>query len=206
MRARVEREREFRRESIIKATEELLNEKAFESITMDDIAEKSDFAKASIYQYFKNKDELMSEVFSKCMETQCNSIKERCLSLTAPEQAIRNYIMIEFEFIHQHPWVPKVSATIPFEGFNAESRLIDLYNQKKRLLAAIIQRGQAEGTFIESDLVVLTNMILSVSIGFVSYISTHMSADLKSPVTEMMISTITKGMTRGSSNESNRSK
>jgi len=204
LRPRQERERESRRESIIEATEQLLNEKTFESITMDDIAMKSDFAKASIYQYFKNKDELMSEVFSKVLEAQCCLIKEKCLSQTDPVQAMRHYIKLELDFVRLNPWSPQVAATIPFEGFNAENRLIALYNQKKKLIADIIQRGQTEGTFIVSDLVVLTNMIICASTGFANYLSTHMSADSQSPVIEMLISIIIKGMTRGSSNESNR--
>ncbi|MHB8076793.1 TetR/AcrR family transcriptional regulator [Desulfosporosinus fructosivorans] len=203
MRIRQKRERESRRESIIVATQQLLNEKTFEAITMDDIALKSDFAKASIYQYFKNKDELMSEVFSKSLEMQCYLIEDKCIAQTDPVQAMRNYILLEFDFIHLNPWMPKVTATIPFIGFNAENRLIELYNKKKILIASIIERGQIEGSFIVSDLVVLTNMILGVSAGFANYLSTHISADLQSPVIEMLVSTIIKGMTRGSSNESN---
>ncbi len=197
MRARHERERESRRESIIEATEQLLNEKTFESITMDDIAIKSDFAKASIYQYFKNKDELMSEVFSKSLEMQCYLIEEQCLSQTDPVQALRNYIKLEFDFIRLNPWTLRVTATIPFSGFIAENRLTVLYDQKKKLIAAILQRGQTEGTFIVSDLVVLTNMILCAGAGFANYLTTHISAGLQSPVFEMLVSTIIKGITKG---------
>lgn len=198
MRARHERERESRRESIIEATKQLLNEKTFESITMDDIAISSDFAKASIYQYFKNKDELMSEVFSKALKMQCYLIEKKCLSQTDSVQAMRNYIKLEFDFICQNPWMPKITATVTSIDFNAENRLVALYDQKKKLIATIIRRGQTEGTFIKSDLVVLTNMILCVSKGFANYLSTHISADLQSPVIEMFISTIIKGITKGS--------
>jgi hypothetical protein len=48
-----------------------------------------------------------------------------------------------------------------------------------------------------SDLVVFTNMIICVGPGFASYLSTHTSADLQSPVMEMFVSTIIKGMTKG---------
>ncbi len=197
MRARHERERESRRESIIEATEQLLNEKTYESITMDDIAINSDFAKASIYQYFKNKDELMSEVFSKALETQCYLIKEKCLSQKDSVQALRNYIELEIDFIRLYPWSPKVHATIPFIDFSEENRLVALYDQKKKLITAIIQRGQTEGTFIMSDLVVLTNMILCVSAGFANYLTTHISAGLQNPVIKMLVSTIIKGITKG---------
>lgn len=197
LRARQERERALRQESIIEATEQLLNEKTFESITMDDIAMKSDFAKSSIYQYFKNKDELMSEVFSKALETQCYLIEEKCLSQTDSVQAMRHCIKLEFDFIRLNPWMPKVMATASSTGFNAENRLVALYDQKKKLIADIILRGQTEGTFIMSDLVVFTNMIICAGTGFASYLSTHTSADLQSPVIEMFVSTIIKGMTKG---------
>jgi AcrR family transcriptional regulator len=198
MRARKELEREQRRNSIIEAAEELLNEKTFDAITVDDIAIRSDFAKASIYQYFINKDELMSEVFSKALEMQCSLIEEKCFGQTDPIQSMRNYIRLEFEFNNLYPWSAKVRATRPFNGFNVENRLVGLYDQKKKLIAAIIQRGQTEGTFIAADLDVLTEMILGVSTGFANYFSsTHMSADLKNEVIETFISTIMKGIAKG---------
>jgi len=197
MRARLEKEREFRRESIIKATEQLLNEKTFESITMDDIAIRSDFAKASIYQYFKSKEELIIEVFAKILEAECQLIEEKCLSQTDPSQAMRNFLMLEFKFVQQHSWGLKVVATFPFKDYYEDSCLLAKYDQKKKLIASIIQRGQAEGTFIMSDLDVLTNMIVTVSSGFANYISALRSPDRQRPEIEMFISTIIKGITKG---------
>jgi len=134
----------------------------------------------------------------------CRLIEEKCLSQTDPVQAIRDYIKIEFKFIRRYPWGPKVIATFPFRDYHAESSLFalyDLYDQKKMLIAGIIQRGQTEGTFIMTDLDVLTNMILSVSGGFANYFSTFISSDLQSPEIEMFISTIIKGITKGSNDE-----
>jgi AcrR family transcriptional regulator len=197
MRARQKRERESRRDSIIEATEQLLKEKTFESITIDDIAVKSDFAKASIYQYFKNKDELMSEVFSKALEMECRMIEDQCLSQADPVQAIGNYIKLEFEFTRLHPWGPGVRATIHYKDFHAESRLIALHNRKKKLIADIIQRGLTQGTFMVFDLDAFTDVILSVSSGFAEqFLSTHRSTDLQSPPIEILISIITKGITK----------
>jgi AcrR family transcriptional regulator len=196
MRPRLEREREFRRESIIEATEQLLNEKTFESITMDDIAIRSDFAKASIYQYFKNKEELIIKVFCRILEMKCRLIEEKCLSQADPVQAVRNYIKLEFEFIDRHPWGPKVAATFPFKDYHAESCLLPLYDQKKKLIASIIRRGQTEGAFSMSDPEVLTNMILYACVGFANHLSAHISPDLRNPEMEMFISTIMKGIAK----------
>lgn len=197
MRVRQEREREYRRECIVEATKQLLKEKFFNSITIDDIAIRSDFAKGSIYQYFKNKDELMSEVFSGVLETQCNLIEQNCLTQSDPVLALRNYLKLELEFICLYPWGPEVRASIPYKVFHAENHLIDVFNKKKKLIADILQRGQAEGIFIIADLEVLSNMIISASSGFADHlVYSSRSIDLQCPEIEMFISIIIKGITR----------
>lgn len=52
---RKERERKARKELIIDVTESIIKEKGFENITMDEIAEKAEMGKGSLYLYFKNK-------------------------------------------------------------------------------------------------------------------------------------------------------
>ncbi|MDR3288916.1 MAG: TetR/AcrR family transcriptional regulator [Peptococcaceae bacterium] len=197
MRPRLEQEREYRREMIINATERLLKEKDFESITMEDIAGVSDFCKASIYQYFKNKEELILAVFARIMDAEYALIEEKCSSQTDPVQAIRNYICLEFEFFYQRPWSAKIILNFPFRDFHPENSSLPLkYAQKKKLIAAIIQRGQREGKFITADTQALTNMILTISKGFATYLSAVFTADIKSPEIEMFISMIIKGITK----------
>ena len=56
---RKERERKARRELIIDATEKIIEKKGFENITMDEIAEKAEMGKGSLYLYFKNKTSII---------------------------------------------------------------------------------------------------------------------------------------------------
>jgi len=174
MKPRLEREREFRREYIIEATEKLLNEKTFEAITMDDIATASGFAKATIYQYFKNKEELLIGVFSRILKLECRLIEEKCLPQADPVQAMQNYLMLEFDFVNQYSWLLKVIANVPLKSY-AESSLTNEYEHKKELVAGIIRRGQQEGAFMIYDLGIMTDMILLISQGFAAYFSTMFS-------------------------------
>jgi len=52
------RERDLRRQQIQEAAKELFLLKGFNSTTMEDIAKKAELSAATIYLYFKNKDEL----------------------------------------------------------------------------------------------------------------------------------------------------
>lgn len=198
MRARHEREREFRRQSIIEATEQLLNEKTFESITMDDIAIKSDFAKASIYQYFENKEEILCEVMSKLLEMNCYLIEEKCLSKTDPVQAMRKTIELECSIIRQYPWVARIRANKPVINSHWRDRLLAQHNRKKELITGIIQRGQADGTFIVSDHNVLANVILAMAAGFGDpFLALNITNDVPNSAIEMLTSIIIKGITKG---------
>lgn len=56
--ARRERERLERRQSILTAAYELFVEKGYDATTMDDIAERAELSKPTLYAHFKNQDEL----------------------------------------------------------------------------------------------------------------------------------------------------
>ncbi len=55
---RKEREKQRRKEDIINSAEGVFFSKGFESATMDDIAEKVELSKGTLYLYFKSKEDL----------------------------------------------------------------------------------------------------------------------------------------------------
>ena len=62
---RKEREKQQRREEIIGAAEEVFFKRGFDEATMDDIAEKAELSKGTLYLYFKSKEDLHTEVAHK---------------------------------------------------------------------------------------------------------------------------------------------
>lgn len=59
---RKEREKQQRKEEIIKAAEDVFFSRGFEHSTMDDIAAKAELSKGTLYLYFKSKEMLHVEV------------------------------------------------------------------------------------------------------------------------------------------------
>lgn len=55
---RKEREKEQKQNAIIDAAEKVIFSKGLEAATMDEIAEKAEFSKGTIYLYFRNKEDL----------------------------------------------------------------------------------------------------------------------------------------------------
>lgn len=59
------REKEQRKKNIIHVAEELILEKGLDAITMDDIAERSELSKGTLYLYFRSKNDLVYAINSR---------------------------------------------------------------------------------------------------------------------------------------------
>jgi len=59
---RKEREKIRKREIILKAAEKIFFKKGFENTTMEEIAEEAEYAKGTLYLYFKNKEMLYTAI------------------------------------------------------------------------------------------------------------------------------------------------
>ena len=65
---RREREKEQRRSAIIDAAEEVFFSKGVENATMDEVAEKAELSKGTLYLYFKNKNDLFHAIVARALE------------------------------------------------------------------------------------------------------------------------------------------
>lgn len=59
---------QFHRENILQTAERLFMEQSVEGTTMDDIAREAEYSKATLYVYFKNKEEIVNAIVLKSME------------------------------------------------------------------------------------------------------------------------------------------
>ena len=73
---RKQREKNVRMQQIQNAAKELFMLKGFHSTTIEEIAEKAELSPATIYLYFKNKEELYASLNLITLEYLCNRIEE----------------------------------------------------------------------------------------------------------------------------------
>ena len=74
--SRKERERLLRRDEIISAAREVFALRGFAEATLDEIAERAEFGKGTLYNYFENKEELFEAVIVNSYETVMHSAEE----------------------------------------------------------------------------------------------------------------------------------
>lgn len=74
--SRKEREKRFRRSEILSAAIPLFAEKGYENTTIDDIAEKAEFGKGTIYNYFGSKEDIYWGILEEIFQSYYESIQE----------------------------------------------------------------------------------------------------------------------------------
>lgn len=67
--SRKEREKKSRKQEILSAARILFSQKGYHDTTLEEIANKAEFAKGTIYNYFRNKDELFFGIVESVFDT-----------------------------------------------------------------------------------------------------------------------------------------
>lgn len=175
----------FHREQILAAAETLFMEKGVAGATMDEIARKADYSKATIYVYFQNKDEIVSSMILKGMEL----LRER----------IGGAIKEGGDWVTAYYGVCEAAAGFYFErpmAFEAAAGSInvDLENPAtpavfrkifeagealNRELEEFLRRGAEEGAIREQEAPLQTVMILWAAISGISRMAAQKEAYLE---------------------------
>jgi AcrR family transcriptional regulator len=100
---RKEREKEHRRQEIISAAEKVFFKKGIDNATMDEVAEKAELSKATLYLYFSSKEEIYSAIFSKSQEKLFKTIKAATDKLTDTREKIGAFISTFISFQKKNP-------------------------------------------------------------------------------------------------------
>ncbi len=100
---RKEREKELKRSMMLEAAEALILEKGLDSLNMDEVAERAEVSKGSLYQYFNNKTDLVLGICDKATGL-LNAEIQKVLTLDLPGLKLVNKIGAAFlNFVSEHP-------------------------------------------------------------------------------------------------------
>ncbi len=149
---RREREKVRQRREMVAAALELFSEKGYHNVSMNEIAQKSEFAVGTLYKFFKNKEDLYRTLMLELADQFQSALRE---ALEADEDEIgklRNYVKVKGEV-----FLANLSAIQLFfaEAQGAGSRLgaeldADIREKKKngiQALAAVFNDGISRKRF-----------------------------------------------------------
>lgn len=171
---RRKREKDLRRELAMDAAMALYNEEGYHAITMEKIAERCEISRASLYLYFKNKDEILinaivdhTEYFTDLLQDLYDNrerLKDKLLEELwgrfinfyekEPETFNASFYFLQKEMILNFPEGLKNSID------KSGSRVVSL--QQK-----IIEYGVRKGLFIECDPMTLAEVVWTSFLGII---------------------------------------
>jgi AcrR family transcriptional regulator len=181
---RKEREKEQRRRQITDAAEKVFAAKGFSGATIENIAEEAELSPATLYLYFKNKDDLYASLNLKMLKVLIEKIENVYhQDGLRPEEKIRALEDALHEVYQSDPL--NVINVLRFQSSEALKNLSsELANQIKdgarkylSAIAGIFEEGVQEGSFVDHHPVAFADIVWGLFAGLVLWEHTKKGFD-----------------------------
>ncbi|SFM87091.1 transcriptional regulator, TetR family [Pseudonocardia ammonioxydans] len=146
---RVQRKRDKRIRQILTTAAELVGERGYEAVSLEDVAERLDVTKGSLYYYFPGKDELITAA----IETLGDDWSSRLERLPAGQEGtpgqrlralVREHVAIA---VREYPAALRLFL-VPSTWPDAQrTRIKELRRRHDRVFRAVLEEGLAAGDF-----------------------------------------------------------
>jgi len=149
---RKEKEKEAKIEGILSAAKRVFSRKGYEATTVEDIALEAGFGKASLYFYFKRKEEVFLSLIKEGLEGQRKLLKEIMNSQLSNGERLEAVVSKMFEYVGEnrefmrivHSESQKLYATTLRE---VRSYIIKEHRKTMEGIASIVREGIKSGEF-----------------------------------------------------------
>ncbi len=147
------KEKENRKNAILKAARKLFFEKGYKFVTVDSIAAKAELSKGSIYLYFDSKEEIYAQIL-----IADNVEFHKSVADIFQKEASATELLLEFARIYVDYFLYDTELFRIFMAFmlradqmnlskEQSSHLLRMTNENIRIIAVILQKGVDSGEF-----------------------------------------------------------
>ncbi|NLU48278.1 MAG: TetR/AcrR family transcriptional regulator [Syntrophomonadaceae bacterium] len=151
--SRKELERSFRKDFVGNVALKLFSSKPFERVSMDEIAQKAELGKGTLYKLFSGKEEIMVHVICRGIENLCRDLEEQCLGTSDVPQALKRLLELEYDFYTKYSNL--VLKLVFHQSDNSESAFLDRvrvqHQQHMNLLERIFEQARIAGMQFRLD-------------------------------------------------------
>ena len=138
--SRREREKMRQRQDMLDAALDLFSEKGYHNVTIQEIAEKAEFAIGTLYKFFSNKEELYKAIVIENFMKSHDTLMQSIASVDDPVEKLRTYVQTKGKLFHDN---------LPF---------IRLYVAESRGISFTIKEGIKDGELRERYYSALDNL------------------------------------------------
>jgi AcrR family transcriptional regulator len=152
---RKNREKEERKALILRVAKEIILEHGIDGLNMQEVADRAELSKATLYLYFENKEAILNEILEDAASTFTDFVRERLNEHASGIEAIRALWAAYLEFYGESEEIfilTGVNSYLNPGSFALDSE-VAMGGPMTRLIALfaeIISRGIADGTIAAS--------------------------------------------------------
>jgi len=143
---RRERERLRKREEMLAAALELFSEKGYHNVSMAEIAQKAEFAIGTLYNFFKNKEDLYKALMLKLADTFHRELTRAIEKPGGATEKLRNYVRAKGEIFRANAAIIRLYlAETRGASFNImaglDSEIRERHSGFMKDLASVFEKG-----------------------------------------------------------------
>jgi AcrR family transcriptional regulator len=136
------------RERLFRAAAELMGERGFHGTTVDDIVERAQVAKGTVYYHFKSKEALFDGLLSEYFAQLGDAFRAAADSAATPTDALRGLVRVELEYIYANQAASKVLMSELWRSDRAwQDTLHVLRERYVTVFRDVLEAGVAAGEF-----------------------------------------------------------
>jgi AcrR family transcriptional regulator len=164
--SRKEREKQLHREEILDAALSLFSSKGFHNVSMQDIANASEFGVGTIYNFFPGKDSLFEELMNRTCEQVLSEFSEILDGEGSEKERLADFIRHQPEFQQKHG--REITLYLSEVGVQG-SKLKKVRDEDKvhevldATLASVIESGINKGVFRKVDPMIAAKALASTT-------------------------------------------
>jgi AcrR family transcriptional regulator len=158
-----------KKKQILLAAMKVFSEKGVKNSRIADIANKADIGKGTIYEYFRNRDEILSEAFDLIMNDMGERIDLVLKETNNPEEKISAVISVTYGALQElSPDLIQIFLDFWSEGIRQTDKskpainLRSLYSDYRRQLSDILNDGIKQGLFRPMDTTCAASTIMAI--------------------------------------------
>jgi TetR/AcrR family transcriptional regulator, regulator of autoinduction and epiphytic fitness len=150
-RSRVERRRDRRKAEIVRTATEILSASGYQGMSLEEVAEKTDIAKATLYHYFSSKDDLVAAALEVLTQEVLSrlAVRQEAVGAVSARELLR--ALIDEQVLILTETAPEVAAVFSWprswpEIFDEPMK--DMRRRHDAVFRTVVERGIADKEFI----------------------------------------------------------
>jgi TetR/AcrR family fatty acid metabolism transcriptional regulator len=155
----------IKRESIIQAAIEVFSQNGFQNSTISEIAQKAGVADGTIYQYFRDKEDLFFSIPIEKTNEFRSQLELHLGGISGAFNKIRKFVWFSFYFMKMNPEYGRIlMLEMRVSKSFVKTETYDFLKQSVSQVMDIIREGQNEGVIRQDvDIYILRHLILGIT-------------------------------------------